>query len=110
MFTSHHILYNDKEKESSIYNCDEFIASLEYGNSPEQAVTTFLLPNFPAHDFNTFLLAINKMIPADPTRPVEFVEQPIEIPSYASLVSVMYNQNWIGFQLDRNGINFWKQK
>ena len=32
VFTSHHILYNEKEKESSIYNCDEFIASLEYGN------------------------------------------------------------------------------
>lgn len=31
MFTSHHILYNDKEKETEFYNCDEFIASLEYG-------------------------------------------------------------------------------
>lgn len=30
-FTSHHILYNEKEHETSIYNCDEFIASLEYG-------------------------------------------------------------------------------
>lgn len=33
IFTSHHILYNEKEKETEIYNCDEFIASLEYGNS-----------------------------------------------------------------------------
>ena len=31
IFTSHHILYNEKEKETEIYNCDEFIASLEYG-------------------------------------------------------------------------------
>jgi hypothetical protein len=31
MLTSHHILYNDKEKETEYYNCDEFIASLEYG-------------------------------------------------------------------------------
>lgn len=32
MFTSHHILYNEKEKETEIYNCDEFISSLEYGS------------------------------------------------------------------------------
>ena len=31
IFTSHHILYHDKEREASVYNCDEFIASLEYG-------------------------------------------------------------------------------
>ena len=31
MFTSHHILYNEKEKETETYNCDEFISSLEYG-------------------------------------------------------------------------------
>ena len=29
-------------------------------------------------------------------------EEPIEIESYASIVSVLYNQNWLGFQLDRN--------
>ena len=33
VFTSHHILYNDKEKETEYYNCDEFIASLEFGKS-----------------------------------------------------------------------------
>jgi len=31
VLTSHHILYKEKEKETSIYNCDEFIASLETG-------------------------------------------------------------------------------
>jgi hypothetical protein len=31
MLTSHHILYNEKEKETEYYNCDEFIATLEYG-------------------------------------------------------------------------------
>ena len=31
IFTSHHILYNEKEKETEYYNCDELIASLELG-------------------------------------------------------------------------------
>jgi hypothetical protein len=31
ILTSHHILYNEKEKETAIYNCDEFISSIEYG-------------------------------------------------------------------------------
>ena len=31
--TSHHILYNEKEKETTFYNCDDFIASLEFGIS-----------------------------------------------------------------------------
>lgn len=33
VLTSHHILYNEKEKETSIYNCDEFIGSLEFGKA-----------------------------------------------------------------------------
>ena len=37
---------------------------------------------------------------------VEIKEEPIEIESYASLISVLYNHNWLGFQLDRNGINY----
>jgi len=32
VLTSHHILYNEKEKETETYNCDEFIASLETGS------------------------------------------------------------------------------
>ncbi|RNA26818.1 tumor p63-regulated protein 1 [Brachionus plicatilis] len=77
IFTSHHILYNEKEQETSIYNCDEFIASLE-----------FVLSKIPEGSN------------------IEFKEEPVEIESYASLTSVLYNQNWLGFQLDRNGINF----
>jgi hypothetical protein len=43
MFISHPILYNDKEKESTIYNCDEFLASLEFALSklPETASLEF---------------------------------------------------------------------
>jgi hypothetical protein len=33
-------------------------------------------------------------------------EDQIQIDSYAGLWSAWYNQNWIGFNLDRNGINF----
>jgi len=77
MLTSHHILYNEKEKESEIYNCDEFLANLEFAMSKLPEVAS-----------------------------IEFKEEPIEISSYASLVSVLYNQNWLGFQLDRNGVSF----
>jgi len=77
MLTSHHILYNEKEKESEIYNCDEFLACLEFAVSK--------LPELVS---------------------LEIKEEPVEINSYASLVSILYNQNWIGFQLDRNGMSF----
>jgi hypothetical protein len=77
MLTSHHILYNEKEKESEIYNCDEFLACLEFAVSK--------LPELAS---------------------LEIKEESVEINSYASLVSILYNQNWIGFQLDRNGISF----
>ena len=77
IYTSHHIIYNQKEHETSTYNCDDFIQTLE--------------------------LAISKL---EVAKKVEFKEGPIQIPSYASLISVLYNQNWLGFQLDRNGLNF----
>jgi hypothetical protein len=31
IYTSHMLLYNEKERETEYYNCDEFIASLEFG-------------------------------------------------------------------------------
>ena len=77
IYTSHHIIYNQKESETSTYNCDDFIQTLE--------------------------LAISKL---EVAKKPEFKEGIIEIPSYASLLSVLYNQNWLGFQLDRNGLNF----
>ena len=33
ILTSHHIHYNEKEKSSEFYNCDKFIASLNYGTT-----------------------------------------------------------------------------
>jgi hypothetical protein len=31
IFVSHHLAYNDKERETVYYNCDEFIQSLDIG-------------------------------------------------------------------------------
>lgn len=79
VLTSHHILYNDKEKETESYNCDEFIASLE--------------------------IVLSKL-EENGEKKFEIQEGPIEIKSYASFISVLYNQNWLGFNLDRNGVNY----
>lgn len=37
---------------------------------------------------------------------LDFTEEKIIIPSYASLWSVLFNQNNLGFNRDRNGANF----
>lgn len=86
LLTSHHILYNEKEKESETYNCDEFLASLEF------ALSKIKPPQQQSEGVGS--------------APIVFKEEQIEISSYASLVSVIYNQNWLGFQLDRNGVSF----
>jgi hypothetical protein len=77
ILTSHHILYNEKEAETALFNCDDFIQSLD--------------------------LALSKL---PDSKQIEFTEEEIVIESYASLVSVLWNQNWIGYQLDRNGVSF----
>lgn len=76
-FTSHQILYNEKEKETQFWNCDEFINSLEM---------------------------VVKKLPE--CSKVQFNEEPVEIENKIGFGSVLYNQNWLGFQLDRNGLNF----
>ncbi len=38
---------------------------------------------------------------------VEVKEDQVQIDNYAGLFSAWFNQNWLGFQLDRNGLNFW---
>ena len=48
--------------------------------------------------------ALSKLTPG--RSHLEFKEEPITIQSYASVLSLLYNQNWLGFQLDRNGVNF----
>jgi len=37
---------------------------------------------------------------------IDFIEEKIVIPSYASLWSVIFNQNFLGFNRDRNGANW----
>ncbi len=33
IFVSHHLAYNEKERETIYYNCDEFIQSLDIGKN-----------------------------------------------------------------------------
>ncbi|CAF0774418.1 unnamed protein product [Adineta steineri] len=77
VFVSHHIAYNDKERETTYYNCDEFIQSLD--------------------------IALTAYRRAKNEPKIEFVEDKIVIPSYASIWSVLFNQNYVGFNRDRNG-------
>ena len=37
IFVSHHLAYNDKERETTYYNCDEFIQSLDMGNEDKRS-------------------------------------------------------------------------
>lgn len=76
-FVSHHLAYNDKERETTYFNCDEFIQSLD--------------------------MALNDYRQLKNESRLEFVEDKIVIPSYASLWSILYNQNLLGFNRDRNG-------
>jgi hypothetical protein len=34
---------------------------------------------------------------------IDFIEEKITIPSYASIWSILFNQNFLGFNRDRNG-------
>jgi len=35
IFASHHLAYNEKERETTYYNCDEFIQSLDIGKKKQ---------------------------------------------------------------------------
>lgn len=43
--------------------------------------------------------AINKL-PESVKSTIEMKEEPVEIENYMNVFSALYNQNWIGFQLD----------
>ena len=43
--------------------------------------------------------AINKL-PESVKSTIEMKEEPVEIENYMNVISALYNQNWIGFQLD----------
>ncbi|CAF3344149.1 unnamed protein product [Rotaria socialis] len=77
IFVSHHLAYNEKERETVYYNCDEFIQSLD--------------------------MALTAYRRAKSLEPIGFVEDKIIIPSYANVWSVLFNQNYFGFNRDRNG-------
>ncbi|CAF0967776.1 unnamed protein product [Adineta ricciae] len=80
IFVSHHLAYNDNERETTYYNCDEFIQSFD--------------------------MALTAYRRAKNEPKVEFVEEKLVISSYASLWSILYNQNFVGFNRDRNGANW----
>ena len=82
MTVAHHpILYNPKEHDTVIYNVDDF--------------------------FETVLDAVEKaQRRSHSTLSVRLVEQPILIENYGSVMSVIYNQSWLGYNRDRNGVSF----
>ncbi len=53
-----------------------------------------------------FLSALNAYRQAKDLAKIDFVEDKIVIPSYASVWSVLFNQNFLGFNRDRNGANW----
>lgn len=49
--------------------------------------------------FVSICKAINKL-PESIKSTIEMKEEPVEIENYMNVFSALYNQNWIGFQLD----------
>ncbi|KAL4221847.1 Tumor protein p63-regulated protein 1-like protein [Mactra antiquata] len=80
-FAHHPLIYNPKENETVTFNVDDFYESLI------QAVSK----------------AYNRRRPGEK---VTVIEGPIEIQSYASLSSMVFNQSGIGYYKDRNGMCF----
>ncbi len=46
IFVSHHLAYNDKERETVYYNCDEFIQSLDIGKKTRYFVFIYIQKHF----------------------------------------------------------------
>ena len=100
MFTSHHLAYNDKERETVTYNCDDFIESLDAGKN-----SNFFLSLLQLHFFFYFTV-LNTYRRNRNESKLEFIEDRLLVPSYASLGSILFNQNYLGFNRDRNGVNW----
>ena len=80
-FCHHPLIYNPKEQETVTFNVDDFYESL--------------------------ILNISKVYNRKrPGEKVTVIEGPIEIQSYASLSSMVFNQSNIGYCKDRNGMSF----
>ena len=98
LFVSHHLAYNEKERETIYYNCDEFIQSLDIGKE--------IHLNIDRSFVCLFCLALNAYRQEKNQGKLELKEEKILIPSYASVWSVLFNQNFLGFNRDRNGANW----
>jgi hypothetical protein len=53
-----------------------------------------------------YFSALNAYRQAKDQSKIDFVEEKIIIPSYANVWSVLFNQNFFGFNRDRNGANW----
>ncbi|BFZ23380.1 hypothetical protein BsWGS_26419 [Bradybaena similaris] len=77
----HPLIYNPKETETATYNVDEF--------------------------FETIVAETSKVFTDKrPNDTLKVIEGPINIETYASPVSLVFNQSAIGFFRDRNGVSF----
>ncbi|XP_076472255.1 tumor protein p63-regulated gene 1-like protein [Babylonia areolata] len=77
----HPVLYHPKENETATFNVDEF--------------------------FEALVQATSQVFKAKrPNEKVTVIEGPIEIESYASVASMVFNQSGLGFFRDRNGLCF----
>jgi hypothetical protein len=78
----HPVIYNNKEQETVTYNVDDFCDTLRE-------------------------LAPKALAAKGVETPLQVKEgEPIMIESYASLSSMIFNQSHLGFNRDRNGLNF----
>lgn len=81
ILSNHPLIYNPKENETATYNVDEF--------------------------FENLIPAVSKAYSAKrPDENLKVIEGPIEIESYASPISMVFNHSNIGFFRDRNGVSF----
>ena len=82
MTLTHHLLiFNEKEKETTLYNVSDLADSL--------------------------IQATNLVRRQGGMESLQTEETPIEIESYASIASLVYNQSHIGFNMERGGVSFW---
>jgi len=79
--SSHPVIYNPKEKETITYNVDEFLESLIPQISKTYSVKR-------------------------PGESLKVIEGPVVIESYASPLSMVFNQSSLGYFKDRNGVHY----
>ena len=82
-FAHHPMFYHDKEKEKDKerYNVDDFVSV--FSDTVEESYKT-----------------------KNPGATLNVQEGPVEIQTYASVTSLVFNQSHIGFCMDRGGVSF----